>query len=467
MQVAYYSHLHFFYFNIKLTTMTTKQFFIIAILGITLTAVTMQSCSKSRGNSETTTAGALHIPELIDRPVSKGAETEYEELHTRFDNAVLALAKNPDDIKQYITIASVYISESRISGNTNYYNDAALRILNYVIDRSSGNSENLYLAMSMKSGVLMSLHQFSKAWETANNALALNNHNSTIYGALTDANVELGKYAEAVSMCDAMLSLKPDIRSYARASYIRQIYGDNAGAIDAMKMAVAAGVPGMENTEWARVVLGDLYAMTGDLQQAQNTYDISLQYRADYDPAIAGKAHVAILKNDYATAITLLKQAIAIKSEVQYVRMLADAYMLSADVKKADEIHNDVLQLLLDGEKEQKNMIVPHNSARELAMAYLSVNDLDNAQKYAEKDLEMRPENIDANELMAWISYKQGNTAKATEHIAKAMATGVKNNNYLYKASLIYTAAGDTAKAESYYAAAKSISPYFDKTIQM
>lgn len=60
-------------------------------------------------------------------------------------------------------------------------------------------------------------------------AIILNPYNADIYGALVDANVELGNYKEAVAMCDKMLSIRPDLRSSSRASYIRQIFGDNNG----------------------------------------------------------------------------------------------------------------------------------------------------------------------------------------------------------------------------------------------
>ncbi|MFN3940397.1 MAG: tetratricopeptide repeat protein, partial [Chitinophagales bacterium] len=228
-----------------------KNIIYILIIGIaSFTFLTgAQSCSKTNGNNSVSAAENLNIPELMDRPILKGAETEYEDLHTRYQNAILALKNNPDDKNQYLTLASIFIAEARISGKSNYYNNAAMQMVNHVIERSAGDSENLYLALSMKSGILLSLHQFKDALNVAQNALTLNNRNATVYGALTDAQVELGNYNQAVEMCDIMLKIKPDIRSYARASYLRQIFGDNTGAIEAMQMAVAAGVPGMENTE--------------------------------------------------------------------------------------------------------------------------------------------------------------------------------------------------------------------------
>lgn len=52
------------------------------------------------------------------------------------------------------------------------------------------------------------------------------------------------------------MSIRPDLRSYSRISYLREIYGDLDGAIEAMKLAVTAGYPGYEQTAWARLTLG-------------------------------------------------------------------------------------------------------------------------------------------------------------------------------------------------------------------
>ena len=84
----------------------------------------------------------------------------------------------------------------------------------------------------------MSQHRFNDALITGKEALALNDFNSGIYGVLVDANVEIGNYKEAVKMADRMMEIRPDLRSYSRASYLREIYGDNEGAKKAMIDAV-------------------------------------------------------------------------------------------------------------------------------------------------------------------------------------------------------------------------------------
>lgn len=206
-----------------------------------------------------------------------------------------------------------------VSSNAGYYSNAAGIVLDRVINSDTANKDLLFQAYSLKSAVLLNMHQFKDALDVAQKGVALSNYNSGIYGALVDANVELGNYDMAVADCDKMLGIRPDLRSYSRASYLRQIYGDNRGAIDAMKMAVDAGVPGAESTEWARITLGDLYLNIGNPDSANFQYRSSLVYRPNYPYAMIGMAKVSKAKKNYDEAIAHTKDAINLMSEAAFV----------------------------------------------------------------------------------------------------------------------------------------------------
>ena len=122
----------------------------------------------------------------------------------------------------------------------------------------------------------------------AEKAQKINPYNALIYGILVDGNVEMGNYKAAVENSDKMDSIRPDIRSYSRISYLREIYGDYPGAIEAMKLAVGAGGAGDEPTEWTRIQLARLYENTGDLKNAEMHYMIALDERPGYPYATAG-----------------------------------------------------------------------------------------------------------------------------------------------------------------------------------
>ena len=400
------------------------------------------------------------LPALLERKKAMGPDAELNTIKTAYDKAVEALKKNPDDLKQYITLASVFISEGRITGNNSYYGNAAVQMLDKVTDKTTGNKDLIFQSLSLKSAVLLNMHQFKDALAVAQQGAALNNMNAGIFGALVDANVEMGNYDEAVKDCDHMMGIRPDLRSYSRASYLRQIFGQNAGAISAMKMAVDAGLPGEESTEWARTNLADLYLNTGNVDSASILYRSSLVYRPGYPFALIGMARVEKTKKNYDGALDFAKQAITARSEVAFVSFLADIYELKGDAKKAKDTRNDVIDLLQQGQNDEpKDALVKHNVSREMATAYLNAGDVDKALSYAQTDLNMRPENIDANELIAWVYYMKHDYANAKIHTDKMLATKTQNAATLYKAGVVYSAAGDTGKGSQLMHDALAINP--------
>ena len=49
------------------------------------------------------------------------------------------------------------------------------------------------------------------------------------YGVIVDAQVELGRYDAAERTLQRMVDLKPNLSSYARVSYFRELHGDLRG----------------------------------------------------------------------------------------------------------------------------------------------------------------------------------------------------------------------------------------------
>jgi len=419
-------------------------------------SIYMSSCSNNKDG----------IPSLSGTNKTMGQDDEQLTIKTAYDKAIATLKDHPEDLKQYITLASAFISEGRITGDNTYYSNAALKMLDMVTDSTTANKDLVFQSLSLRSAVLLNMHQFKDALVAAQKGVAISSYNAGIFGALVDANVELGNYDEAVKDCDKMISIRPDLRSYSRASYLRQIYGQNEGAIAAMKMAVEAGMPGAESTEWARTKLADLYLDNGNADSASILYRTSLVYRPDYPFALTGMARVEKNKKNYDAAIAWTKKAIKARSEAAFVAQLADLYELKGDATDAKETRNDVVDLLEEGQNDEpKDALVKHNVSRELATAYLNAGNLDKALQYAQTDLNMRPENIDANDLIAWIYYLKGDYANAKIHADKMLATKTRNANMLYKAGVIYASAGNMQQGNAMMHDALAINPELDQLI--
>jgi tetratricopeptide (TPR) repeat protein len=353
--------------------------------------------------------------------------------------------ENGSDKKSALALAALYIQEGRITGNHNYYDEAALHYIEQVLNQTPAHFE----ALTLKALVQLSQHHFSEALLTAAAAQKLNPYNAFVYGLLVDGYVETGQYQKAVEASDKMVSIRPDIRSYSRIAYLREIHGDYPGAIEAMKMAIGAGGYGDEATAWTRVQLARLYEATGDLQQADMHYRITLNQRPAYPYAVAGLAHLAMLRGDYPTALKQYAQADESLSDGSMKEHMVRLYRLMGDPKKASELIGQRLKELQDlakhGAAHGNN---EHHVDGELAELYELTGDYDKALHHALEEWRRRPKNIEVNDRVAWAYYQKGNIAKAVTHIEKALVTGTRQPLLLAHAGLIYTRLGDRVKAK-------------------
>ena len=228
----------------------------LALLGLTWFYV---GCGKSRqepaeasatGTPAITVAnGRLTLPRLLPRHEKIGTAKEQETMTQTYHQLVQAIAADPSDYRSRIKLAQVYMVEARATGEHGHYYPATLQVLNDILAERPPQ-DVIFAALSLQASVKLSLHEFSQVRDLASQAIALNGHNALIYGSLVDAHVELGDYDKAVEMADKMVSIRPDLRSYSRISYLREIHGDMPGAIEAMKMAIQAGYPGYEDRAW-------------------------------------------------------------------------------------------------------------------------------------------------------------------------------------------------------------------------
>lgn len=386
--------------------------------------------------------------EVIPRkgnPIQSAEWTLSKNISTKL---IQKIKSDPSDIKSRNSLVAIYLQEARASGNFGYYDKAALNCVQAVLKKDANNFE----AITFKAMIFLSQHHFAEGLKLATQIQKTYSYNAFVYGILVDANVELGNYKAALDDADKMISIRPDIRSYSRISYLREIYGDIPGAIEAMKLAVDAGPPGSESTEWARVQLGKLYEQRGETEYADMHYTISLENRPGYPYALAGLARVAVYKKDYKKAIELYQQADSASNDYSFRDALIEMYRLTGNKEQSERIANTIIG---DMEKAAKAMSngdsSGHYADKEIAYAYLSVNNCDKAIEHALLEYNRRPANIDANETVAWAYYQKTDYSKAERYIKVALQTGCQNPTLLCHAGLIYAKIGDKPGARKYF----------------
>lgn len=372
------------------------------------------------------------------------------------------IRQNPKDSKSKLLLALAYMQEARVTGEHPYYYPAAIELIEEVLASKRIDNEMKYEALVAKGTVLLSLHKFSDALSVGKEALAVNANNASVYGILCDANVELGNYEEAVKMADKMVSIRPDLRSYSRVSYLREIHGDMIGAIEAMKMAVSAGYPGLEQTSWTRITLGQLYERNGDLSNAEVQYRLTLEEYPSYPFAVGGLARLEAKKKNYDEAINLYKEAGDIIPEFSFKEELAYLYKNINKNAEADEAVEELIEMLEEDEE------AGHEVGLELAMIHADLTgNSDKALSYVENEYKKRPANIDVCKTYAYILYKNGDYKKANELLLTASRTKKQEPSLLCLTGLVNCKMGDKNSGVLLIKKSLDMDPYQNTSISI
>lgn len=401
--------------NLKNTTILS---FVLLFFGF------FSSCTND--SQATTNDVKTEVAQLVQRGEKIQLDKEWEDVQNKYQEYKKKLKDNPNDNKTKIQLAQLYIKEARVTGEHGHYYPAALAVIDDALNNKELTEDMKFLALMTKAGVQLSLHDFKDALDTGNEAALMNPTNAQIHGVLIDANVELGNYKKAVALSDRMLAIKPDIRSYSRASYLREIHGDVEGCKDAMKLAVKAGYPGNEDTAWAMLTLGDIYKNYGALDTAEMIYKNILEMRPNYPFAVGALGDIYLDLNNDIKAEETLKQAMDIIPEVGFYISLAHLYKKQNKQEELKSLVDEIMIML----KEDTDS--GHNMNLEYADLYLTLlDDNEKALLYAEKEYKKRPENIDVNLMMAKVLIKDGKKDEAKPFVEIAMSTNSKKPDLL------------------------------------
>ncbi|MCW3076029.1 MAG: hypothetical protein JWO32_638, partial [Bacteroidetes bacterium] len=167
-------------------------------------------------------------------------------------------------------------------------------------------------------------------------------------------------------------------------------------------------------------------------------------------------------KNNYKGAIAYLEKAKTLITEYSFSDELTDLYRLNNEKEKGDKNAREVIDMLSPASDVEGESGHGHYADKELAYAFLKINDVNSALKHALLEYERRPENIDVCETVAWVKYKKNEIADANKLIDKALKTGSKNPVLLCHAGLIKLKNGQTEQGMAFIKTALETNPFLD-----
>lgn len=409
-------------------------FYAMCIAAFLFATCILSSCSSPKEENEVLAAvkQGFQIPPLLERERDLSYD-EFLKIKEKFNKLSFEAENEKTKIESLIKLSEIYIYEARVTGEHPYYYNAALLTLNETLkDTAKMTTDQRFTALFYKSTVQLSQHKFNEALATGKQALALNNTNSGIYGVLVDANVEIGNYEEAVKNCDKMISIRPDLRSYSRISYLREIYGDMKGSVKSMEQAIEAGAPYSEYKCWTIVTMGKMLENHNQLDSAMAYYQFSAKERANYPFGIAGMASIEGKLGNYKKADSLYAIALNAVPEISFIMDQAKLYQKQG---KNDEVKRLIPKI---ESMFQEDIESGHNVNMEYAFFLLDFKkDYKRALDLGLKEYKLRPNNIDVNRLLAFAYYANGDLKNAEKHVETAMKTKKQDADLYCIAGLI------------------------------
>jgi tetratricopeptide (TPR) repeat protein len=249
--------------------------------------------------------------------------------------------------------------------------------------------------------------------------------------------------------------MRPGLNSYSRTAYLRELYGDVDGAIEAMKMAADVGWPGDEPTLWTTVQLGNLYFNRGDLAAAEAVYQAALSQSPDYVYALAGMARVWAAQGHIEEAIEHYRQVLTRIPLPEFVIALGELLEATGDQEGAQEQY-ELVELI-----QTLNASAGMNVDLEMAL-FNSDHAADKAAALAQAEAAyVERKTIYSADVMAWALYHNGQAEAAQPYMDEALRLGTRDARLYYHAGMIALAQGNKEEARHLLARALEINPYF------
>lgn len=382
----------------------------------------------------------------------KAADTNFEADagDAEINGALKTIEKMPDAATGYNRLAAVYIRKARETGDFSL-NAKAETAVDKALQIEPVNSD----AKKLKASLYLTFHRFEEALEFAAKLQKENPNDPFYYGVLTDANVELGNYEQAVESAQKMVDLRPNMASYARVAHLRSLHGDVEGSLEMFKLAARTASPNdKESQSWNLVQIGDEFWKSGKYAEAERVYDEALQNFPNYHYALAGKGRVRAAQNDFDAAIKHLTEAQNRVPNVETIILLGDIYTKQGNLEKARQQYDlaEVVEGKLGTAGDQKR----------LAVFWVDRDTkLDEALTITKREYDARKDIYTADAL-AWTLYKKGQLNEAKTVIADAMKLKTKDAKIFYHAAMIEKDLGNRKEAKRLLETALKLNPAFD-----
>jgi tetratricopeptide (TPR) repeat protein len=361
-----------------------------------------------------------------------------------------ALRSQPSNVQGLGLLGLAYQQRARETGDPAYYTKSA-----GVLGRALRLSPHDLVATGALGSLALSRHRFRDALALGRRARNLSPTTARTYGVIGDALVELGRYRRAFAAFDRLARLKPGLNAYARVSYARELRGDFAGAVQAMKLALESAVGEREALAWTHVQLGKLYWSHGHVAQAAHEDRAALAVFPGYPSGLDALALAEAAGGQTRSAVTLEQRAVAAIPLPQYVSNLGDLLRSEGRMREARRQYALIRVI--------QRLLVANGVKTDLETALFDVDHgigVPNALRLARAAHADRP-SIDGDDVLAWALVRNGRCSDALRWSQHALRLGTEDATKFFHRGAIERCLGHESEARLWLRRALDLNPHF------
>jgi tetratricopeptide (TPR) repeat protein len=387
-------------------------------------------------------AATTGVDALVAPVAGASLEQTIADLQTR-------LQAQPDDARSLALLGLAYAQEATHTADPSYYPKAAEALQRSLELQPDGNVEAL-VGMGV---VALARHDFAGGVRWGRLARQANPDAAHILGVIGDGQLELGHYQRAFTTFRTMVSMRPDVASYARVSYARELVGDVGGALATMRQAAdAAGTP--DDAAWVSYQIGELSFRSGRLAAAVSAYRQAAALSPTFVPAEAGLAKIAWARGHVDRAIRGYRRVVARYPLPEHVIALGDLYSIEGRTAQADDAY---ALARAEAALFRSNGV---NVDVELALFEADHGEPVAALTDARAGWQSR-HSIHAADALAWALYRNGRSRPAARLERQALRLGTQDALSFFHAGMIALRLGHRDEARRMLTHALAINPHF------
>src|SRR3954468_2397359 len=349
----------------------------------------------------------------------------------RLQAAVRAAPGNP---QRETTLADAYLQKVRETGDVGYYTRA-----DGLLRRAAARSPRDFGVLITQGTLALARHDFAGGLELGRRAQALAPDSRAADPVVVDALVELGRYGAAERALQAMVDAKPNLASYARVSYFRELHGDLDGAVSAMQRAIAAGGPVRENVAYVQSLLGHLELARGNDGAARHAFRAAALAVPGHVPAAVGFARRDGARGDLDGAIARWRRIVERLPLPEYVVGLGETELAAG--RRADARRD----LALVGAEQKLLASAGVNSDVELALYEADHGDRLRGVQLARRAWASAP-SVRSADALGWASTRAGRPDAGLRWAQRALRRGSPGGGLRFHAGMSALAAGRRAE---------------------